>query len=80
VHHTTGCASPLLRHDRQGVLGGVPGMDDEWLAGHARGADVGPEAVSLPIHILPLHPVVIQTGFTDSHHPGMASQLNQFID
>jgi hypothetical protein len=38
------------------------------------------EAVSLPIHILPLHPVVIQTGFTDSHHPGMASQLNQFID
>ena len=52
-------------------------MDDQWLARLARGPDVYPEALALPVQLRGRHAVVIEPGLADGHHLRMHGQLDQ---
>ena len=51
VHHSTDFGGTLLAHDREGVGGRRACVDDERPAGFARGADVHPKALALPLEV-----------------------------
>ena len=76
MHDAARLAGLLLAHQAQGVVRGAAGVDDQRLAGRARGADVGAKARALPFGRV-LLPVVVEPGFADRHHLGMVGERDQ---
>ena len=64
VHHAARLARALLAHDAERVLGGVARVDHQRLAALARGADVGAEALALPLGVA-LDAEVVEAGLAD---------------
>src|SRR5258708_16399790 len=79
MHHTANLLRTFLLHDPQGVCRGIPGMDNERLAGLPGRAYVCTKALSLPLCIT-LDPVIVQAGFPDGDNPAVTSQSDQSGD
>ncbi|MNS84018.1 hypothetical protein D3C72_1178270 [compost metagenome] len=83
VHHAARFARVLFTHQPQRVVGGRAGMDDQRLAGLARGADMGAEALALPFHVgdaAAIEPVVVEPGLAGAHHARMRGQCQQALE
>ncbi len=69
---------PLIHFPRQqfkGVFPGFPGVDDHRLAAFPRGLQVGNKIGALQIAIGAV--MIVQAGFTNRHHFGVARVLDQ---
>ena len=70
---------PLLCHHAQGVGGCVAVVNDEWLAGFDRCANMNAKALTLPFGCI-LVPVVVKASLADSNDLRMLRQCDQIGD
>ena len=68
----------VFGHQAHGVVGGFAGVDNQRQAALVGGLDVGDEAVVLPGQIAAA-PVVVEAGFADADHFGVACVLQKFV-
>src|SRR6185437_12651924 len=79
VHDAAHLLRAFLAQDGDGVLRGGAGVDHERLAALARGADVGAEALALPLEVA-LHAVVVEPGLADRDHLRVLRHADQLPD
>ena len=83
VHHSADVLSALFAHDRQRVVSGRPGMNDEWPAADACSADVDTKSLTLPaadLGRIAFGPVVVEPGLAGGNHLGLSRQSHERLD
>ena len=77
--HATGVrAGALFLHQADRVVAGGARVDDQGLAGFARGANVDAEALALPFQVA-FETVIVQAGFADGDDLRVVGQLDQLL-
>ena len=75
MHDPTNFEGTLLPQDLQRVVGGLPGVDDQGLAGCLGRADMDTKSLALPLKVVglavPLPSEVVQPSLTDRYHLGV---------
>jgi len=79
MHHTARFAGALAFHDVDRVVGGIAGVDDDWLVYLLGSLNVVGKSRALPVEVA-LAAKIVEPGFTYGDNVLVVSQANQSLD